>query len=222
MKKIFLLSTLIGFVVTTIQAQLKLQKPERVPLKTAPVKTTPPPAPVTTTRYYLSSARVTIFTGNDNKELPSNVSINLYRLSQSQYATGNANGTTLMYNYMMQGDNRQEFKPNSSNQVVLTNLFDFPYTFPGGSGQGYRYNEIDLEYIQLNGLRLAIGYSPNFILDAWKIDKVIMTLEFKDLQGNPHPTLGSKAITFMNASALLKDGNNTLTCDTDKFLMPKN
>ncbi len=173
------------------------------------------------THYYLSSAKVNIFTGNDNKELPSTMNVSLYRLSRSNYAT-EGDGPTLMYNYIMQGDNKQEFKPNSNSEIALTNIYSFPYTFPGGTSEGYRYYEIALEYIQINGLQLTIYYSPNFILDAWKIEKVVLMLEFKDLNGNPHPTMATVTIPFMNAYALLKDGNNILVCETDKFLMPRN
>src|SRR4051812_27061413 len=85
MKKLFL-SALIVFAVTTIQAQSgKVQKPEQVPLKTRPVKTTPPPTPVinktsepaAASVYSLTSVRVNIRTGNDNKEFPSKVGVML-------------------------------------------------------------------------------------------------------------------------------------------------
>jgi hypothetical protein len=217
MKKIILLQALIVFAFAT---HAQIGRPTKIVKKI----TAPPPnnTPVMVTPYYLCSAKVDIYTGNDNKELPSIVNLNLYRLSKSRFASAGSNEPTLMFNYMMQGNNKQEFKPNSNNQVVLTNLYSFPYTFPGGTGDGYRYSELDLTQIQINGLRLRIDYSPNFILDAWKIEKVILTLEFKDLNGNPHPTMATVTIPFLNASALLKEGNYTLTCEADKFLMPKN
>lgn len=216
MKKIVLLSALIGFAIST-QAQIVR------PTKTVKKITAPQPnnTPVTITPYYLSSAKVDIFTGNDNKELPSNVTISLYRLSKSNYSIG-GEALTLMYNYMMQGNNKQEFKPNSNTQISLTNLYDFPYTFPGGNGEGYRYSELNLALLQINGLRLRIDYSPNFVLDAWKIEKVILMLEFKDLNGNPHPTMATVTIPFLNASTLLKEGHTELVCEADKFLLPKN
>lgn len=217
MKKIVFLPALIIF---TITVQAQIGRPTKIVKKITAPQPNNTPAPVTT--YYLCSAKVNIFTGNDNKELPSIVNLNLYRLSKSRFASAGSNDPTLMFNYMMQGDNKQEFKPNSNNQVVLTNLYSFPYTFPGGTGEGYRYSELDLAQIQINGLRLTIGYSPNFILDAWKVEKIILTLEFKDLNGKPHPTMATVTIPFLNASALLKEGNSLLVCEADKFLMPKN
>lgn len=217
MKKLLLLAAFAGFSISAVKGQIG-----RLPItvkKVAMLPTNNTPASIT--HYYLSSAKVNIFTGNDNKELPSIISVNLYRLSRSRYAT-EGDGPTLMYNYMMQGTNKQEFKPNSNSEIELTNIYSFPYTFPGGSGEGYRYYEIALESIQTNGLQLKIDYSPNFILDAWKIEKIILTLEFKDLNGNPHPTMATVTIPFLNASALLKGGNNILVCETDKYLMPKN
>jgi hypothetical protein len=43
-------------------------------------------------------------------------------------------------------------------------------------GVGYgptHYIDTTLDTIQRFGLRLEISYSPNFILDAWKIDQVL-------------------------------------------------
>lgn len=217
MKKIILLPALMVFIITT---QAQIGRPVKVVKKT--IVPQPNNAPASVTHYYLASARVNIFTGNDNKELQSNVTINLVRLSKSLYSSSEGNEPTLMYCYMMQGNNKQEFKPNSNNQLTLSNLYSFPYTFPGGAYDGWRFYELDLQLIQTNGLRLNISYSPNFILDAWKVEKVILTLEFKDLNGNPHPTMGTVTIPFQNASALLKEGKTELVCEADKFLMPKN
>ena len=237
MKKLLLITMLYAIAISNLNAQIKTSKTLRNTQNLNLVIPPPPPPPpansktsdpisntgvaASITHYYLSSAKVNIFTGNDNKELPSTMNVNLYRLSRSNYET-KGDGPTLMYTYLMQGDNKQELKPNSNSEIALNNLSSFPYTFPGGTNEGYRYYEIALEYIQINGLQLSIEYIPNFILDAWKIEKVVLTLEFKDLNGNPHPTMATVTIPFLNANALLKDGNYKLVCETDKFLMPRN
>jgi hypothetical protein len=242
MKKILFLVVMIVF---TIATQAQITPVEKKPVRQTPVKIIPPP-PATSktpappppappppppppqsaasdnTEYFLASVKVDILTGNDNKELPSIIEIDLRRLTRSVYAMGADDGTTLLYNYTHANNDQQEFKPNSNNQIVLTNLYTFPYTFPGGSSVGWRYYELYLGKIQTNGLRLDIRYYPNFILDAWKIEKVTLTLEFKDITGKPHPTMATVVVPFLNISALLKDGNNILKCETDKFLLPKN
>jgi hypothetical protein len=83
-----------------------------------------------------------------------------------------------------------------------------------------KIREVTITKIQNYGLELYISYRPNFILDAWKIDKVTLTLEFKDITGKPHSTLATVVIPFV-ASPLLKDGNATLKCVIDKFLLAK-
>src|SRR5665647_1341316 len=42
-------------------------------------------------------------------------------------------------------------------------------------------------------------YMPNLPTDAWKIEGISITLEFRDQFGNLHPTFGSKTIVFNNA-----------------------
>ena len=58
--------------------------------------------------------------------------------------------------------------------------------------------------------------------DAWKIQGVTVTLEFRDQNGNLHPSLGQKTITFSNANGFLNGYNGTLTmiCNTDGYLNP--
>ena len=57
-------------------------------------------------------------------------------------------------------------------------------------GLGLEAQPISLETFQKSGLVLRIQYNPNIIFDAWKIESVSLTLEFKDQNGNLHPSLG--------------------------------
>lgn len=216
MKKFILLSTLTGLTITTIQAQLneKLQKPQEAPRKTISAKTTPSPVPASTTNtmYYLSSINVTLFTGNDNKEALSKISFYLFRTGGASTDFGNTNPDVVLSGsaYFDPG----EMKINSNRNFAL----ELAYT----PRETQYMSTMSLSNIQKYGIKLQISYLPNFILDAWKIDKIDMTLEFKDAQGNPHPTLGRKTISFINVSTLLTNNKNSLACEADGFLMPKN
>ena len=207
MKKLILLSALIGSALTTIQAQVgQLQKPEKAPLKTITAKTTPPPPapvtskasdPATATVYSLTSVRVNIRTGNDNKEFPSTVELSLINRNTGYFPFR-----------QLAADMRNEMKSNSNTEIGLDKNFN---TAPV---------HFTLESIQAKGLSLQIAYHPNLFTDAWKIEGVSMTLEFKDQNGTPHPTLGSRTIVFNNASGFLDGTNTVLFCSTDGQLIP--
>ncbi len=197
---------------------VKMVAPVREPVKgTRTAPQTPPAAPLASnTIYYLTSAKVTVVTGNDAKELPSAVRFYLDRIvgnipASVTYEVG-------LYFYM-KSNNPQEFKANSTNEIVLDPGLQLPQ---GGYNEGWRYYALGLGVIQDAGLQLTVQYLPNFLLDAWKIDKITLTLEFKDLAGNPHPSMGRVVIPFLNVSKLMNDGNRILTLQTDKFLLPKN
>lgn len=230
MKKIWPLLLLGVLIVCGAKAQIKTDKPKTdKPKDTTPVKMNvtfrneprtktppPPPPPVNNTIYYLRTATVEIVTGNDNKEQPSIVHISLNRPGGSNYTNDpNHTDAALLFSYLSGERNLFEFKPNTTTRLVLPCLYQFP-----GQYEGWRYHELRLSLIQTWGLGLYIYYGPNFILDAWKVEKVTLTLTFGDVAGNPHPSMPTVVIPF-NASVLLKDGNRTLVCEMDKFLMPK-
>jgi hypothetical protein len=186
--------------------------------------TQPPPAASTAPTpsagpYRLTSVKVTITTGNDNKEALSVVGISLNRVGGTPTAW---TGESLFLGGTYNAANSPEFKTYSDTVFDLTPQ-DFMRT------EGYEYlgqkpwHHLDttLDTLQSSGLRLEIWYSPNFILDAWKIDQVILTLEFKDDQGNLHPTMGNKTVTFSNVSTLLSNSTLALELETDGFFLPK-
>jgi hypothetical protein len=146
--------------------------------------------------YSLTSVRVAIRTGSDNKEFPSTVDLLL---------ANRGNG----YIYYMSGTNmRNEMKINSTTEFGLDK--HLPIVLP----------DLTLASIQRQGLSLRIYYNPNFLADAWKIEGVTLTLEFRDQNGALHPTLGNKTIVFNNASGFLDDFNHILLCYTDGQFVP--
>ena len=186
-----------------------------------PKTNNPPPTTVNTPHYYLTAARVSIVTGNDNKEEGSKVNISLVRPSGGEWPSDDNTKSCGLYQFIYSKINN-EYRVNSVTDIPLVTSFQFPAGLPGGAGEGWRYINLRLGDIQIHGLTLYVMYEPNFILDAWKIERVTLTLEFKDLAGNAHPTLGTVVIPFINSSVLLRDGNRTLKVETDKFLIPKN
>lgn len=215
MKKLSFLSILIVFAFTAAQAQIKtkaqktrLQAPSKIidPVPAEP-KTPPPPAPINktpvtgnqnTSAYSLTSARVTIRTGADNKEFPSKVIVWL---------------TSRVGPALEQPEEnlRNEMKSNSNTEFGLQNSADQKWNNPT-----YR----TLEAFQKEGLVLRIRYYPNFPTDAWKIEDVSITLEFKDQNGNLHPELGNKTIVFNNANGFLNVFEKDMVCKTDANFNP--
>ena len=212
MKKLLFLSTLIVFTIFAAQAQIKtrtertkLQAPSKTiePVPTEP-KTVPPPPPATnksagtdnqnTPVYALTSVRVIIRTGNDNKEFPSKV-----------YARLMAKSTPSDWRNYIQWNLSNEMKINSDTEFGL-DLEGRPPT--------------PMTTFQTAGLKLTISYEPNFFADAWKIESVSLVLEFKDQNGNLHPSLGTKTIVFSNAYGFLNNEFRNLNCFTDGSFSP--
>lgn len=139
--------------------------------------------------YFLSAVKITLKTGKDNKEYPSNLSINISPGNVTNYYSV-GNGCFRLSYY------KNELKVNTS-----TDLF-IPQT-----NQSYPYvaAENTLAKYKQNGVTLQMIYLANLLVDAWKIDGISLTLQFRDANGNPHPTMGNKTITFTDAN-LWMDG----------------
>jgi hypothetical protein len=211
MKQLLFLSILMVFAVTAVQSQIKtrtekvkLQTPVKViePVPTEPKTAPSAPAPTTKTSgttntttpvYVLSAARVRIKTGNDNKEFPSAVWVAVM-----------AKSAPAQWRTYVQGNLGNEMRINSDTEFGL-NTESTP---------------ISLETFQQSGLVLSINYSPNIIFDAWKIESVSLTIEFKDQNGNLHPSFGSKTIVFSNAYGFLNNEFRYMKCYTDANFSP--
>ena len=213
MKKIIMAVSLVCVVFSISHAQLspveKKQSPVKI-TKTPPPSTTaappPPPAPVSKTTnntdaavpvYTLTSARVSIRTGSDNKEFPSQVMVLVAPRSTPVSAASSLTQLQLT----------NEMRINSETEFGLERSVQHP-------------GDANLQSFLNSGLKLRILYLPNFFADAWKIENVSITLEFKDQNGNLHPTLGRKTIFFSTASGFLNNEYRNLECFADGNFMP--
>ncbi len=164
---------------------------------------TPPSTPqLTDADYFLSVARVTLKTGKDNKEVNSKLYVSVYPVE----GTDNWKKGYTLDSYL------PELKIWSTQQ----------FTLPKASGFDQSFNS--LAHYKQAGVMVDILYNtagngPFFITDAWKIDEISVTLEFKDKSGNPHPTMPSKTLYFYGDSndMYLDFAKWHLYCKTDEF-----
>ncbi|MFN8253385.1 MAG: hypothetical protein U0V75_16065 [Ferruginibacter sp.] len=186
MKKFFLMALISLLCIHQGGAQIAL--PSKI-IKAKPVNA--PPV------YTLTNARVSITTGRDNKEFPSEVTVWLIQ-----------KGKGILF--QQPGANtRNEMQVNSTNEFGLNK-----WTNPVNTGSYL------LTDIQQSGIILRILYMPNLFTDAWRIEGISATLEFKDQYGNLHPTLGSKKIVFNNTSGFLNTWEQFFECRADGNFNP--
>jgi len=204
MRKIVFLSTLALLAIST-EAQIKPDLDRSKVKRSAPAPA-PAPAPVNKTTgtasttvpvYNLTSVRVKIRTGNDNKEFPSKVFTSIRARSAT---SGQANPFN-----QMKLDN--EMRINSDTEFGMERVTQYQ-------------SESSLDAFQSSGLRFRIDYMPNWLTDAWKIESITLVLEFKDQFGNLHPTLGNKTIVFNNAYGFLNSTYWVMECETDGSFAP--
>lgn len=144
--------------------------------------------------YTLTAVKALITTGADNKEYPSMVWV--YLKSRNTAATAGFKQENL----------KIEMKSNSTSDFGM---------------EKYGIGNLTLDELQKNGLEFSIKYFANFKLDAWRIEGVSIILEFRDQNGNLHPTLGQKTITFGNATGFLNGYFETrMICTTDGNFNP--
>jgi hypothetical protein len=158
--------------------------------------------PASTSVYSLTSARVNIQTGNDNKESPSKFFF------------------YIMENKGIWGDGKELFTQQdqaaSTNELKVNGTADVPLQ----KTQSTSPDVFTLPNIENKGLRFVIYYFPNFILDAWRITAVTITLEFKDQYGRLHPVSPYRTVQFNIPNGLLTKSNWVMTGTTDGFLTP--
>ncbi len=163
-------------------------------LASEPNRTTP--LPLTNADFSMSSVKVVIKTGSDNKEALSNISFEL--------AVRDSNNRVFVQNNCtneLKVNSEITFGLESANAwIYATNLNTIPISYntkPTG------IKAIMLSDVEKYGLSLRIIYKPNFFADAWKIESVKLMVEFRDGKGNLHPTSGLKTIVFTNTSTFL-------------------
>ncbi len=173
-------------------------------------------------QYFLVAGTFTIHTGSDNKELPSRFTIKLYINGGETRPEDSANPNPLRLQDVGHsfGSNTVELKVNSSADFQLSTSVDTVWA----------PQKNNMANIQQHGLRIVITYSPNFPLDAWKIDKLTLTLKFqnRDQITNYHrtghryfsPGMDNQTITFPNIAKLLTAGSPRLDLITDGSLQP--
>ena len=214
MKKLIFLTFFVVLATCNSYAQI-IQKPtapvkKNVIIKIVPSQPAPPPPPPAATNkttstsnqdasvYSLTAARVSIKTGADNKEFPSGVSVWLFSM-------GVGGGFTLD---QPSQNLRNEMKIHSNTEFGLQN------------NTNNDLKNRTLEAFQREGLGLRIRYYPNLPTDAWKIEGISITLEFKDQYGNLHPLYGNKTIVFTTANGFLNYWDWDMFSKTDANFNP--
>lgn len=223
MKKLFLIPCACLLTTYVVLAQLTPPQPAKKliikqqtgpGLESQPTRTEPYKPLLTSASYFLSSVKVTIGTGSDNKESLSNLSIELsVRNNNFQcYAQNNVTNELKTNTSTTIGLEKSNSYTSGDNPANLTTRYSNSAT---GS------QNISLAAVESNGLSLRIIYKPNFFADAWKIETVSVTLEFRDANGNLHTTSGQKTFTFTNTSTFLDNfDKRILICTADNYFKP--
>lgn len=208
-----------------LQAQLTPPQPVKITpviktqtspgLESQPTRPQTAPAPaINNASYFLSSVKVNIGTGSDNKESLSNVSIEL--------AVRDAG-----FQIFAQNDNTNEFRSNNTVNIGLDKSGSYTSSSNKNMIPTAYYSSatgtktISLKDVETYGLSLRIIYKPNFFADAWKIETVSVTLEFKDAANKLHPNSGQRTIPFSNAATFLDNfDKRILICTADGSFNP--
>jgi hypothetical protein len=157
--------------------------------------------PYVPSEYFLTTGTVTIHTGNDNKEAPSSFGVTLYVNGGETTPEDSANPNPHRLQYVATFETKAgELKVNSSAGFKLTSK---------------AFRNPDLATVQQYGLRIRIKYLPNFPLDAWKIDRAALTVNFQAGQ-----QMESKTMTFSNVAKLLTAGDNQIDLIADGSFRP--
>ena len=132
--------------------------------------------------YFLTSAKITVQTGNDNKE--ANNSLVYFKVGVANYnehmAFADKNGYA------------PEIRVNSTTELLSNSSLD-----PDYHSLYSPYNSVC--FYKQRGLAVTVFYDNKaWATDAWKINSISVTVEFKDANGNPYPNpaYASKTITF--------------------------
>lgn len=182
--------------INTLHAQVA--KPKKGTTNTQPSQTSAPA--LTDADYFLSVAKVTIKTGKDNKELNSKLMIGVFPAS----GTDNYRKGFKLDNF------KSELKTWSTREFLLPKAAGFDQSF--NSLANYKKTGVMVDV-----LYDTKGNGPFFLTDAWKIEEVSVVLEFKDKNGTPHPTMGSKIIYFSGDDMYLDFKKWHLFCKTDEY-----
>jgi hypothetical protein len=193
--------------VWTVTSLYEVQKGEYASLSTSDSR--PVARTESNPEYVLTNAMFGIYTGDDNKELLSHFEIRLYI---------NGGGTNTDPNNLQQygvivGRKDVELKVNSG--VSLTGIWK--------PGDQWFPALGDLANIKRYGLRIVIKYFPNFFLDAWKLDKVDLTVSFQKASqvaaGQYSEGMHLRTIMSRNVGKLLTERDNQVELIIDGSLI---
>jgi hypothetical protein len=212
-KLLFLFITVFSITAAIGQLTPRLEKSVIVKPATKIIKTNPapplapapavnketPPGDQTTLVYTLSSVRVNIKTGSDNKEFPSQVYVEIWKKGE-------------FFNAMSAPG--RLYKIGTVNEMAVNSNTEL------GLGKIAPDDKLSLSNLQTSGVELRITYLANIFLDAWKIENISCTLEFRDQNGKLHPTMGTKNISFSNAAGFLDGKYKAMVCTTDQNFNP--
>jgi hypothetical protein len=186
------------------------------------------PTPAATPSSVVRSVKIRIYTGNDNKEALSKGTIRLYRNGGAVNDDGNPDFETINPNHLTPIGAGVTYLPDT--ELAVNSVFETKIGVTPDMTYGMR-----IESCQQYGLRLDIHYEPNFFLDAWRINRVELEIDFgyQDSVHQTKPDGGAKTvyfwrhapgypkvISFING-ALLNNTNKDLSLITDGFFMPK-
>lgn len=173
-------------------------------------KSAPPAAPATVTpyitaddsKYYLQVAKVTLVTGNDNKDKGAQLTVKLFPKFDQ----------TLQFRGYWLDNYTEEIKKG---QWWAMDLPRAPK---------YTEAENTLAMYKKYGLVLEVFYDsyggPFPLTDAWKVDKVMLDLHFINYIGQWHPQYGNMHIEIPGSSLLFNKKTCVLWMYTDGYFKP--
>lgn len=181
------------------------QKPQRNTgtQQTPTTSQTPASTPaVNDADYFLAVSKMIIRTGNDNKDRGAKLILRTYPVSgNNNYRRGYC-----LENYTA------ELKKWTRDEIPLPRAAEFDQSFNSLANYKQTGIMVDIYYDTWGG--------PFPLLDAWRIEEVSVTLEFKNKNGQPHPTMGTKTIIFPGSNQLLNFADMHLFCQTDQYFNP--
>lgn len=161
-----------------------------------------PSAAQTVPVYYVSNIRVTIRTGNDNKER--DASFLLYINERDGLLGAGRNLFT-----QKDATSKYELKVNTETEIPMHQFTQIPA------------EAFTLSNLETKGLQFNMYYQPSFFTDAWKIDAVTIILEFKDQFGRLHAVSPIRTIRFNIINGLLTKAKYKMSGVTDGFFTPQ-
>ena len=153
--------------------------------------------------YFLTSAKITVQTGNDNKE--ANNSLVYFSVGVANYNDHMAFALASGYAPEIRANSTTELLPNSSLDPDYHSLYS-------------PYNSVC--FYKQRGLAVTVFYDNKaWATDAWKINSISVTVEFKDANGNPYPNpaYASKTITFPVNGLLGYRNGDDITNNKNQF-----